>query len=97
MEFAEHGARRTVCRHRRHRSLFWRSAFSKLSKKRRIRFAPPHRVFEPKLSEQRVYDDLYRLFSSIYFAFGEKRAEMGDVLPALIRISEFQPNKAAPR
>src|ERR1700686_1695076 len=48
---------------------------------------PPHRVFEPDPSERRIYDDLYGLFSRIYFAFGDKQADMGDVLPTLIRIS----------
>src|ERR1700686_1877523 len=51
------------------------------------KICPPHRVFEPDPSEQRIYDDLYRLFSRIYFAFGDKQAAMGDVLPTLIRIS----------
>src|SRR5260370_29753775 len=48
----------------------------------------PHRVYEPDRSEQRVYDELYRLFSRLYFTFGQKEADMGDVLPALIRVSE---------
>lgn len=52
------------------------------------KICPPHRVFEPDRSEHRVYDELYQLFSRLYFAFGEKRGEMGDVLPVLIRISE---------
>jgi hypothetical protein len=45
-------------------------------------------VFEPDHSEHRVYDELYRLFSRLYFAFGKNAGDMGDVLPALIRISE---------
>jgi len=52
------------------------------------RICPQHRVYEPDRSEQRVYDELYRLFSRLYFAFGKKEADMGDVLPALIRVSE---------
>src|SRR5216110_454722 len=52
------------------------------------KICPPHRVYDPDPSEQRVYDELYRLFSRLYFGFGDKRMEMGDVLPALIRISE---------
>jgi len=51
------------------------------------KICPPHRVFEPDRSEQKVYDELYRVFSRVYFAFGERRAEMGDVLPTLIGIS----------
>jgi len=49
---------------------------------------PPHRRYEPRSEEQRVYDELYRLFSRLYFGFGKKAGEMGDILPALIRISE---------
>jgi len=52
------------------------------------KMCPPHRVFEPDLSERRVYDELYRLFSRLYFGFGDKRMEMGDVLASLIRLSE---------
>lgn len=52
------------------------------------KICPPHRVYEPNPSEQRVYDDLYRLFSRLYFGFGDRRMQMGDVLPSLIRISE---------
>ncbi len=52
------------------------------------KICPPHRVFEPDHSEHRVYDELYRLFSRLYFSFGKNAGDMGDVLPALIRISE---------
>ena len=52
------------------------------------KICPPYRIFEPDHSEQRVYEDLYRLFSRLYFAFGKNAGDMGDVLPALIRISE---------
>src|SRR5438094_976288 len=52
------------------------------------KICPPHRVYESDRSEQRIYDELYRLFSRLYFGFGDKRMEMGDVLPSLIRISE---------
>ena len=51
------------------------------------KICPPHRVFEPDRSEQRVYDDLYSLFRRLYFTFGDRQGEMGDVLPNLIRIS----------
>jgi L-ribulokinase len=50
----------------------------------------PHRVYEPDPSERHVYDELYCLFSRLYFGFGDKRMEMGDVLPSLIRISEIR-------
>jgi L-ribulokinase len=52
------------------------------------KICPQYRIFEPDQSEQRVYEDLYRLFSRLYFAFGKNAGDMGDVLPALIRISE---------
>jgi L-ribulokinase len=54
------------------------------------KICPPHRVYEPDRSEQKVYDELYQVFSRVYFAFGEKRSEMGDVLPTLIGISRSQ-------
>src|SRR5438046_6547674 len=37
------------------------------------KICPPFRVYEPEPSEQRVYDDIYRLFSCLYFGFGDKR------------------------
>ena len=49
---------------------------------------PRYKVYEPEAAEKRVYDDLYRLFSRLYFVFGEKAADMGDVLPGLMRIAE---------
>jgi L-ribulokinase len=52
------------------------------------RICPPFRTFEPDPPEQRVYDDLYRFFSRIYFAFGKGNGEMGHVLPGLIHIAE---------
>jgi L-ribulokinase len=52
------------------------------------KICPQHRVFEPDPAEQRVYDEMYRLFSRIYFEFGKKAGQMGHVLPSLIRISE---------
>jgi L-ribulokinase len=51
------------------------------------KICPPFRVYEPDPAEQRVYDDMYRLFSRLYFGFGDKRMEMGAVLPSLIRIA----------
>ena len=52
------------------------------------KICPQYRIFEPDQSEQRVYEDLHRLFSRLYFAFGKNAGDMGDVLSALIRISE---------
>src|ERR1700682_2020046 len=36
------------------------------------KICPPNRVFEPDKSAQRIYEELYRLFSRLYFAFGKK-------------------------
>jgi L-ribulokinase len=52
------------------------------------KICPSHRVYEPDRSERRVYDDLYRLFSRLYFTFGDKRSELGDAMPELIRLAE---------
>jgi L-ribulokinase len=57
------------------------------------KICPPHRVYEPDPTEHRVYDELYRSFSRLYFAFGKNAGDMGDVLPALIRTAETR-NKA---
>src|SRR5450432_879439 len=52
------------------------------------KICPPHRVYHPDPVEHRVYDELYRLFSRLYFAFGKNAGDMGDVLPSLIHIAE---------
>ncbi|MGH9515654.1 MAG: ribulokinase [Terriglobales bacterium] len=52
------------------------------------KICPPHRVFQPERSEQHVYDELYPLFSRLYSTFGNRDAELGDVLPALIRVAQ---------
>jgi len=49
------------------------------------KICPTHKVYEPDAAEQLIYEDLYRLFSRLYFSFGEKAGDMGDVLPGLIR------------
>lgn len=54
------------------------------------RICPPHRVFEPDPSETRIYDELYALFSRLYFAFGERRGEMGEIVPTLIRVASLR-------
>ena len=60
------------------------------------KICPPNRVFEPDKSEQRVYEELYPLYSKLYFAFGDpKRRVFGEVLPALIRVAESV-HKSAP-
>jgi L-ribulokinase len=51
------------------------------------KICPPHRVFEPQKSEQTVYDELFGLFSKLYFAFGSVQGAFGGVLPKLIQLS----------
>jgi L-ribulokinase len=50
---------------------------------------PPNRVFEPDKSEQKVYEQIYPLYSQLYFAFGDpQKKELGNVLPTLIHVAE---------
>jgi L-ribulokinase len=54
------------------------------------KICPPHNVYRPDPSEQSVYDQLYALYSKLYFAFGQPAAkEFGDVLPKLIQLAGF--------
>src|SRR6266700_4663367 len=60
------------------------------------RICPQHKVFQPEVSAQRVYDKLYALYSKVYFAFGRPQlAEFGNLLPALIQLSESKIADAA--
>ena len=58
------------------------------------KICPPHRVFEPDQSEQRVYEKPYLLYRKIYFAFGQPgNSELAAVLPELIQTaSSIQQN-----
>ena len=50
---------------------------------------PPNRVFEPDRSEQSVYEQIYPLYSQLYFRFGDPQKKgLGEVLPTLIRVAE---------
>jgi L-ribulokinase len=52
------------------------------------KICPPHRVYEPQKSEQPIYDELYKLFQKLYFAFGSlETGEFGRVLPNLIQLA----------
>lgn len=51
---------------------------------------PEYRVFEPDAQSVAVYQELFAVYRELYFALGRKGSEavaMGDVLPALRRIS----------
>jgi L-ribulokinase len=54
------------------------------------KICPPHKTYTPEPGEQRIYDELYRLFSRMYFEFGKANGQMGHILPGLIRISEMR-------
>jgi L-ribulokinase len=50
----------------------------------------PFKLYEPRSEAVTVYDDLFRLYSDVYFAFGSRKSEpraMGAVLPELRRIA----------
>ena len=52
------------------------------------KICPAHRTFTPEASAQRVYDDLYPLFNTLYFSLGRGSGEgLGDVLPTLIAVA----------
>jgi len=51
------------------------------------KICPPHRVFEPQESEQAAYDELFELFSRLYFAFGSLKGAFGGILPKLIQLA----------
>jgi L-ribulokinase len=51
---------------------------------------PKYRVFEPDIPSMAVYQELFTLYRKLYFALGHKESDaaaIGDVLPALRRIS----------
>jgi L-ribulokinase len=53
------------------------------------RICPTHRMYEPNRSEQGYCDELYTLYSKLYFAFGQPASnDFGVVLPKLIRLAE---------
>jgi L-ribulokinase len=52
------------------------------------RICPPHRTFMPEESAQRIYKDLYPLYSKLYFTLGEPGGDgLGDILPILIKVA----------
>jgi L-ribulokinase len=53
------------------------------------KLCPSYRTFQPDESAQRVYDQLYPLYSKLYFALGQRGHDgMGDILPTLIAVAE---------
>jgi L-ribulokinase len=53
------------------------------------KICPSHRTFLPDDSARGVYDDLYPLYSKLYFAFGQRGGDgLGDILPTLIAVAQ---------
>jgi L-ribulokinase len=53
------------------------------------RMCLPYKTYQPEAKAVRVYEELYRLYRKVYFAFGQlggAAVELGDVLPKLIEI-----------
>ena len=52
------------------------------------KICPGHKTFIPNASAQRTYEQLYPLYSRLYFSLGQKSAgSLGDVLPTLIAVA----------
>jgi L-ribulokinase len=59
------------------------------------KICPGHKTFTPESSAQRTYEDLYPLYSELYFSLGQKNANgLGDVLPTLIAVAETAAHQA---
>jgi L-ribulokinase len=59
------------------------------------RICPPHRTFMPDNLAQCTYDDLYPLYSKLYFTLGQRGSDgLGDILPTLITVAETAAGRA---
>jgi L-ribulokinase len=60
------------------------------------RICPGQRRFLPNDSARRTYDELYPLYSKLYFALGQRGGDgLGDILPKLIAVAESVAGRAA--
>jgi len=60
------------------------------------KICPPHQVYEPRPAEKQTYDELYTLYSYLYFAFGQPAARgIGSVLPKLLEIAASRNSSVA--
>ena len=49
---------------------------------------PAHKVFEPQTAEASIYDEMFPLYRTLYFALGTpSESPLGDVLPKLIHLA----------
>jgi L-ribulokinase len=56
------------------------------------RLCPRYRVFQPDPAATAIYEDVFRQYRKLYFAFGQPGSEtvaIGDVLPELRRIAAW--------
>jgi L-ribulokinase len=59
------------------------------------KICPGHKTFVPDESAQRTYEDLYPLYSKVYFSLGQKSGNgLGDVLPTLIALAKATTQQA---
>jgi L-ribulokinase len=59
------------------------------------RICPPHRTFMPDTLAQCTYDDLYPLYSKLYFTLGQRGSDgLGDILPTLVTVAETAAGRA---
>ena len=59
------------------------------------KICPPTKKYEPDKSEQRVYEQIYPLYSKLYFSLGQPgQGEWGNVLPTLIKVAESRRSSA---
>lgn len=59
------------------------------------RLCPKHKIYEPQPEAQKVYDEIYELYSRLYFDLGQPSSKFGDVLPKLMKISADVQSKSA--
>src|ERR1700723_820760 len=54
------------------------------------KICPGHRTFNPDSQAQQTYEDLYPIYSRLYFSLGQptNASGLGDVLPTLIAVAE---------
>ena len=57
---------------------------------------PQYKIFQPDASAKSAYEELYSLYSKVYFAFGQPESPaFGKLLPSLIQLSESRRAEAA--
>jgi L-ribulokinase len=60
------------------------------------KICPPNRTFTPNESAQRTYEQLYPLYSRLYFTLGQRGGDgLGDVLPTLIAVAQAANGQAS--